>query len=196
MKCDIKCVIAINKPIPYTHTKHCFQNLVDGLEVQALRMLALELLRRQPAAFADVVNGEIAAGDWQPPTHPNPPPDNNLPEWCKCGHCVVMPTQEENKCCTRVVRHCISITPLFQQLVLDANVLDIAMRYREDVLVLNNVRNNENFRHAAYRQYVLWQHGHLGRGNRRVVPSCCVVAIRARFPSPNGVYTGYRAARL
>ena len=107
-----------------------------------------------------------------------------------------MPTQEENKCCTRIVRPCISTTPLFLQLVLDPNVLDLAMRYREDVLVLGNVRNNENFRHAAYRQYVLWQHGRLGRGNRRVVPSCCVVKIRARYPSPNGMYTGYRPARL
>lgn len=32
------------------------------------------------------------------------------------------------------------------------------MRYREDVLVLDNHRNNENFCHAAYRNYVLWQH--------------------------------------
>jgi hypothetical protein len=29
------------------------------------------------------------------------------------------------------------------------------MRYREDVLVLNNDRNNEHFRHAAYRQYTV-----------------------------------------
>ena len=55
------------------------------------------------------------------------------------------------------------------------SVLDLAMRYGEDVLVLGYVRNNENFGHAAYRQYVLWQHGRLERGNRRVVPSCCVV---------------------
>ena len=23
-------------------------------------------------------------------------PANDRPEWCQCGHCVVMPTQEEN----------------------------------------------------------------------------------------------------
>lgn len=83
---------------------------------------------------------------------------------------------------TRTRWQCITTTPLFPQLVLDGNVLDIAMRYRADVLVLDNVRNNENFHHAAYRQFVLWQHGHLGKGNRRVVPSCCVTAIRARYP--------------
>ena len=68
----------------------------------------------------------------------------------------------------------------FLQIILDANVLDIAMRFREDMLALNNVRNNENVRHAAYRQYILWQYGHLGKG----------------YPSPNGIYTGYRSARL
>ena len=162
------------------------------MDVDALRRLALELLRRQPAAFADLVNGELPGLEENQPEDP----PNDYPEWCQCGHCVVMPTQEENKCCTRVWRPCISRSNLFRQLVLDSNVLDIAMRYREDILVLNNDRNNEHFRHAAYRQHVLWQHGRLGRGNRMVVPSCCVVAIRARYASPNGVYTGYRPARL
>ena len=62
---------------------------------------------------------------------------------------------------------------------------------QEDVLVLTNVSNNENFRHAAYRQYVLWQHGRLERGNRRIVPSCCAVAIPNRYLSPNRQYRGY-----
>lgn len=125
----------------------------------------------------------------------NEPP--NIPDCCYCRYCMLMPTQIENKCCTRArERECISKTPLFQQLVLDANVLDIAIGYREDVLIVDHLRNNENFRHAAYRQYVLWQHGRLGAGNRRVIPSCCVNAIRKRFPSPNGIYMGYLATRL
>ena len=66
--------------------------------MEKLRTLALELLRRQPAAFADIVSGEIPAGDGlEPPNYP-PPDDENVPEWCKYGHCVAMPTQEENKC--------------------------------------------------------------------------------------------------
>ena len=163
------------------------------MDLVTLRAFAVELLRRQPAAFADLVNGEFPGA----PPDPDQEDDlENVPEWCKCGHCVEMPTQLENKCCTQRRRACITLAPLFAQLVLDGNVLDLAMRYREDFLVLNNVRNNENFRHAAYRQYVLWQHGRLGRGNRRVIPSCCVTAIRRRYPSPNGIYTGYQPARL
>jgi hypothetical protein len=111
------------------------------------------------------VSGGLPGGNGTPD-----PEAGNTPEWCNCGHCMAMPTQEENKCCARTRRPCVSRQALFNQIVLDANILDIAMRYREDVLVLNNNINNENFRHAAYRQFVLRQHGRLGRGNRRVVP--------------------------
>ena len=183
-------------------------------EVQ-LRALAVELLRRQPAVYADIANGELPVGVpvREPEREPLPGPEDNnpelgdhepdpgppieeIPDWCKCQNCRPMPTAEENKCCARTIRPCITTNPLFTQLVLDANVLDLAMRYREDVLVLDHPRNNLNFRHAAYRQHVLWQHGRLGQGNRRVIPSCCVLAIRLRYPSPNGIYTGFRPARL
>ena len=90
---------------------------------------------------------------------PEQPEYNDQPEWCKCGVCIVMPTQAENKCCTQTVRPCITTHPLFYQIVLDPNILDIAMRYKEDVLAMEHPRNNENFHPTAYRQFVLWQHG-------------------------------------
>ena len=111
------------------------------MDIGALRRFAIELLRRQPAEYADVVIGELTgASEPQPVSDPEPIP--NVPEWCKCGHCVHMPTQLENKCCTQAIRPCISRTNLFAQLVLDGNVLELPMRYQEDVLVLNNVTNN------------------------------------------------------
>ena len=132
----------------------------------------------------------------KPDQEPEPPNNLNQPVWCKCGLCVFMPTQAENKCCTQTVRPCLSTNPLFTQLVFDGNVLDLAMRYREDMSTMLHPRNNDNFRHTAYIQFVLWQHGRLGQGNRRVVPSCCVIAIRKRYPSPNGMYVGYHPTWL
>ena len=202
--------------------------MIQGLNLEALQVLALELLRRRPAVFADLVHGTLpqhqphqvlpdqghpdqdetqhihpeqgihAPGQNEPgdPGPGDPGPGQNPPEWCSCGMCRPMPTQIENKCCCTRRMECITTQPLFSQLVLDGNVLDIAMRFREDALVLNNARNNENFRHAAYRQYILWQHGRLGQENRRVIPSCCVLAIRARYPSANGINRGFRPARL
>lgn len=123
------------------------QDLVAQLNVETLQRLAFELLRRQPAAFADLVNGAFLQGE--PPPDPDRP-NHGSPDQCFCGNCAPMPTQEENKCCCRRVMPCITTNPLFTQLVLDGNVLDIAMSYREDVLVLNHPRNNENFWHAAY----------------------------------------------
>lgn len=40
---------------------------MNGLEIIALRRLAVELFRRQPAAFSDIVQGEIMVGDGQLP---------------------------------------------------------------------------------------------------------------------------------
>ena len=82
--------------------------------------------------------------------------------------------------------------------VLDRLVLTIARRYRQDIFALDaEVADDARaFRHAAYRQFVLWRHGRLGRGVRRVIPSCCVWRIRNTFPCPFSNYTGFQPGRL
>ena len=78
--------------------------------------LAGELLCRQPAVFADVVNRELPImmdHMEKPDQEPEPPNNLNQPVWCKCGLCVFMPTQAENKCCTQTVRAKFEYKPTF-----------------------------------------------------------------------------------
>ena len=119
----------------------------------------------------------------------NSKPVNQL-KWCICGNCTEMPQEIENKCCRR--RDCITGRRKFTKFCLDPENLEMCIRNTTDIR--NDARDSStrSFRKAAYRQYTLWQHGYLGKGNRRVVPSCCVLKIRTHYPSPTGVYMGYR----
>jgi hypothetical protein len=80
-------------------------------------------------------------------------------------------------------------------IVLDELTLRLQQYFRDDMLALNAANEsdaNKSFRHAAYRQYVLWVHGQLAQGDRRKIPACCVRMIRDKYPSPSGEYTGFR----
>ena len=82
-------------------------------------------------------------------------------------------------------------------IVLDELVLEVAARHRDDVLAQPSDQDyNRGRTHTAYRQYILWRHGYLGTGNRRVVPSCCVWRIRGTYSDPLGQYVGFMPGRL
>ena len=115
------------------------------------------------------------------------------PTFCRCGWCREMPTDKERRCCGQ--HHlCRSRTQDFRNICIDSENLATAIRNLSDTYVFTPVYDNRACRHAGYRQYVMWQNGHLGAGNRVVIPSCCVWAIRKAYPSPDGRYTGFKSA--
>ena len=127
------------------------------------------------------------------PTTPNPSQDTScrpVPDWCKCGKCRPMPQEVENKCCKQ--KKCITQTSRFAKLCLDPDVLELCIRNTSDIRNDREDNSTRAFRKAAYRQFIFAPHGHLGKGNRRVCPSCVVLKIRERFQSITGVYMGFR----
>ena len=131
----------------------------------------------------------------------NPPPNRSstTPGWCSCGNCRLMVQPEEDVCCGQLPDNCTSRWADFELLVLEPAVVTLAVRHRNDVFAINSADESDHMRtmrHGAYRQYMLWTYGYLGRGNRRVIPSCCVWRIRDKYPSPFGQYSGYQPSRL
>jgi P2X purinoceptor 7 len=96
----------------------------------------------------------------------------------------------EEKCCGR--SRCVTAYNIFYKIVLDPHVLGVAILNRVDIRADPADFSDRSYRKAAYRQYILWAHKHLGRGNRKVAPSCVVKKIRRHFPSATGQYMGFR----
>lgn len=114
----------------------------------------------------------------------------NKPSWCTCGVCRQMPSAQENKCCKKI--RCVTSFITFQNTCTDRDVLIMAIRARCDIRADDPDYSTNSFRKAAYRQYILWRYKKLGKGNRRVCPSCVVLAIRKLYPAADGVYMGFK----
>ena len=121
---------------------------------------------------------------------PNPQGQGQQLPWCICQKCRMMTLPEENRCCRRVP--CITTAEQFHTNVLNVDVLSIAMVSRSDIRAETPDYTPASYRKACYRQWIMWQHGFLGRSNRRVVPSCVVWAVSNKFPVPDGNYMGFK----
>ncbi|XP_040210581.1 P2X purinoceptor 7-like [Rana temporaria] len=121
--------------------------------------------------------------------------------WCSCQNCIAMPTNVEAVCCQELEevkeyippgKICITEVEIFNTVVASDRLIPIINNivfYDERPEV--DPDNNRRLRKIAYRTYISCIYGFLGKGNRRVIPSCAVNIIRLLFPDPNGRYVGF-----
>jgi hypothetical protein len=121
---------------------------------------------------------------------------SNKPDWCKCGNCREHFAIERHCCSSSIDQPCV--------LQSDTNLRNIVLNEAAVTTAINacNVRlherqwryaNNE-MRYAAYRQYVFYKLGHLGKSVRVCPPSCVLWAIRDMWPAAEGEhYSGFKA---
>ena len=167
------------------------QEFVSGLQVGQLQIPVT-------AAYNNEGGIEMAKALLQGPSQ-EPHPQESHPQrtsplsWCICLKCIPMETPEENVCCRRIP--CITEMAWFDSVVLNSDVLSLAIRARCDVTGDHATYSLSSFSKAAYRQYVIWKYGYLGRNNRRILLSCVVRCIKRKYPSPDGHYMGFREYR-
>jgi hypothetical protein len=167
---------------------------LQAMPVEMMRDLLQRVIEREPGLVFDVLDSLKSPTTEEPQPEPpaaDPEPAAAVP-WCICNHCRQMPTLIERKCC-QCRETCLAWRPEMDIAILNRTVLNLAINYHND-LMLEEREEDENkcYRHQAYRQFVIWQHGRLGRGERRVLPSCVIWRIRDTFPDANGVYTGFK----
>ncbi len=140
--------------------------------------------------------------------------ERSVEEWCSCGHCSRMATEDECVCCgeSHIIRSsrgedktCIVDVRLFKELVLNKEGLQFGRymyslqiedekkrkRYQEAVLT------NKNLRFLAYKQFInMLSADQLDRRIRYILPACVVSAVRDSFPNEDGVpYSGFVAMK-
>ncbi|KAL5020317.1 hypothetical protein ScPMuIL_003209 [Solemya velum] len=125
--------------------------------------------------------------------------------WCDCDKCPIMATNDECLCCREVGPidekldeanlPCITKHERFLGNCLNRHVIEVSLyEYVEyDGPIDDNEPINELYRHIAYRRFTRWIWHRLGKGRRKVIPSCAVTKIREAFPSEE--YTGFKYAR-
>ncbi|XP_040079223.1 P2X purinoceptor 7 [Ixodes scapularis] len=153
-------------------------------------------------------SSEASEGDGDmPDTPPRARPSQRVgtANWCSCNSsCRPMETDQESVCCLELqdVRElcsnqgvpCITKHPLFELHCLNRDVLELEYIKLQFYCPIDAQDRGpqERYRYTAYRQFTWWVYHILGRGNRKVLPSCVVSRIRQEFPSFNGRYVGFR----
>ena len=63
-------------------------------------------------------------------------------------------------------------------------MVELCIKSTGDIRNDREDNSSRAFQKAAYRQFILARYGRLGKGNRRVCPSCVVMKIRKQYGHP------------
>ena len=105
--------------------------------------------------------------------------------------CVDNTLIEEKICCRKPKllseddfesKICITMSDVFQTVCLDKYVFKIALATWNDFHHDIEHLEKKHFRFIAYKQYIPWTCGYLGKKKRRHSPCCVILAIRRTFP--------------
>ena len=119
---------------------------------------------------------------------------------CTCEKCVDMEHALERSCCrsfSHVIGNkmgpegCITTTTAFQDVCLNTNVLEAALGTWHHLTDQQLQISNKSYRFVAYRQFISWIYGWLGKDVRKRIPSCVLNKIRQTFPAADDVYVPY-----
>lgn len=75
--------------------------------------------------------------------------NNSFLEWCRCGVCRFMFSDQENFCCKRV--NCIICFQVFNNICFDRDILEVCIKVRCDIRVDDFNFSMESFRKVVYR---------------------------------------------
>ncbi|KAJ8048041.1 hypothetical protein HOLleu_00200 [Holothuria leucospilota] len=115
---------------------------------------------------------------------------------CQCTNCGIMPSITECRCCheinnidaLRACEACITNYEDFDTVCLNKAVLRAVLIMRNDVkghdANVERELDSKSYRYSAYRMFRYWVHGRLGKGVKKVVPSCAVRKIRQNSQIP------------
>ncbi|KAE8593616.1 hypothetical protein XENTR_v10019224 [Xenopus tropicalis] len=118
--------------------------------------------------------------------------------WCTCGNCMPMKTEEESYCCMELSNKkylqdgCICHSRKFRRQCLKKTHLEFLLTFWNLQGPTNEIScKNRKLRQTAYRSFIAWIYGYLGRNNRKPIPACVVQKVRNTFPDPEGRYRGF-----
>ncbi|KAJ8018040.1 P2X purinoceptor 7 [Holothuria leucospilota] len=172
---------------------HLPEEAVDGVAPYQFEPIVEDAENAEAAAAVPPEEGE----DWR----------LNNSEWCACEECIPMPTVRESLCCREIPEvenrreevvdiGCITHHEGFQPVCLNVHVLLVAyLQFRQQYGEREgHAINDRQYRYTAYRQFVRWCWGYLGKHVRVVLPSCAVRRIREAFPAAE--YAGFQYPNL